>query len=222
LWNQAYDQVSREKSHLVAGYEEILCDNFLIRNQAQQGGTAITIAHEHNARRHQMQQLVHQGIQKAHTAHMLTEGLDNFFQVTQFLKGVLDSAVQASPQAALAWAGISVILEVLQNPRKEMQSNREGIVYIAKRMEWYWDLANLVLSNGDKGPEQHLRRKLERNITDLYAAILHYQMMSVCSYYRSRKREFFRSLVKRDDWEGTLQQIKDMEESFEKDLQQFN
>ncbi|KAK4461327.1 hypothetical protein QBC42DRAFT_227576 [Cladorrhinum samala] len=231
LWNQAYDEISQGNPRLVTGYETILVDNLI--KSTDKGSTEksaasaarVTISRERDARRNQMRQLVQHGLRKAQNAGAVSGGLNNVAGVAQAVKGVVDSAVQASPQAALAWAGISVMLEVFQNPWREMESNREGILYIARKMEWYWDLANLILpqeEDKETGSAKSLRRQLEREITDLYAAILSYQMMSVCYYDRSRRSAFFRGLFRLDDWEGTLNRIKAMEEAFRKDCHEFN
>lgn len=234
LWNQAYDEISKGNPRLVTGYETILVDNLIKSTEKsteestdkKSAQTAmITISRERDARRNQMRQLVQHGLYKAQNAGAVSGGLNNVAGVAQAVKGVIDSAVQASPQAALAWAGISVMLELFQNPWKEMESNREGILYIARKMEWYWDLANLILpqeGEKDTSSTRSLRRQLERDITDLYASILSYQMMSVCYYDRSRRSAFFRGLFRLDDWEGTLNKIKAMEEAFRKNCNEFN
>ncbi|KAK3994290.1 hypothetical protein QBC44DRAFT_49516 [Cladorrhinum sp. PSN332] len=222
LWNSAYDQLIAEKPDLVAAYEKILCRQ-LNHDDPKGKAKAFSIAHDQNARRLQMQQLVQRALEKAQQTNPVQEGVDNAVQVTLALKGVIDAAVHSAPQAALAWAGIAVVLQLLVNSQKETESNREGIVYIAKRMDWYWALANLILSRQlSHGPTLSLRRELERNITDLYAAILSYQMMSVCACYRKRRFGFVRDLFRLDDWEGTLQQIQSMEDRFRQDSNEFN
>ncbi|KAK4159303.1 hypothetical protein QBC43DRAFT_362044 [Cladorrhinum sp. PSN259] len=81
-------------------------------------------------------QLVQRALEKAQKTTSIQDGVGNAVQVTLALKGVIDSALHSAPQAALAWAGISVLLQLLVNSRQESESNREGTIYIARRMDW--------------------------------------------------------------------------------------
>ncbi|RSL58325.1 hypothetical protein CEP51_014089 [Fusarium floridanum] len=51
----------------------------------------------------------------------------------------------AAPEAAVAWVGVCLGLEILSNPVTEARDNRKGIAYVLSRMEWYWNLVSLLL-----------------------------------------------------------------------------
>jgi len=65
--------------------------------------------------------------------------------------------------------------KILMNPLTQASSNRQGIAYVMSRMEWYWNLSDLLLEeNMTKGHSPGLRDKLEKTITQLYAKLLLY------------------------------------------------
>lgn len=87
-------------------------------------------------------------------------------------------------------------------------------------MNWYWNLAYFLDEDqGDKS--SGLRGHLEHQIIDLYKNLLSYQINSICLYYRNRFLAFLRDIVKLDDWENTLQSIKDLESSIQRDFDTF-
>ena len=88
-----------------------------------------------------------------------------------------------------------------------METKRNRIFYVATRMDWYWNLISILKENAvDDGASSDLRGELEKRITDLYKALLSYQMKSVCSYYRNQGLRFLHSLILPDDWDGRLQE----------------
>jgi len=114
--------------------------------------------------------------------------------------------------------------EVLINPTKEAEANRTGIVYVIRRMNWYWNLSGLLLKENtvDGGSSAGLRYELEKRIVDLYKALLSYQMKSVCSYYRHRGLGFVRDIFKLDDWDGNLKSVQDAENTVLQDSEIYN
>lgn len=89
-------------------------------------------------------------------------------------------------------------------------------------MNWYWELSSLLLNENIEPDQQGLRGGLEQKVTQLYAQLLLYQMKSVCSYYQRRLSVFVRDLVKLDNWDGKLNDIKAAEEAVEHDSNHYN
>ena len=114
LWDRAYDDLKREERGLVDAYEKILS------RQLQGGpGSAVpesqpnTIAQSNlDARRRQMAQLIHAGLDKTAREAKVKEGLGVAVDVVLSARDIISSAIQAVPQAALAWTGICLALEV--------------------------------------------------------------------------------------------------------------
>lgn len=105
------------------------------------------------------------------------------------------------------------------NPLTQASSNRQGIAYVVSRMEWYWNLTDLLLEeNITEGHSPSLRSELEK----LYVKLLLYQMKSVCYYHRRRLSVFVRDLIKLDNWDGELGDIQAAEAAVQTDSMQYN
>jgi NWD NACHT NTPase-like protein/NACHT domain-containing protein len=106
----------------------------------------------------------------------------------------------------------------------ETKSNREGIVYVISRMDWYWNLSTLLLKEDavNDGCSAGLRGELERRVVDLYKELLLYQVKSVCSYYQKPTLTLLRDIIKLDDWDGGLQSVQDAERALERDSNVYN
>lgn len=86
-------------------------------------------------------------------------------------------------------------------------------------MKWYRDLVDLLID--DDSCTQELRSELENYIVELYKRLLIYQMKSVCRYNRREIYVLLRDIVKLDDWEGKLADVKDAEKHVHSKLEEY-
>ncbi|KAJ9139419.1 WD40 repeat-like protein [Pleurostoma richardsiae] len=218
LWDRAYDALKEDHAGLVEAYEKILSSQ-LERGlgstvpESQQNAIA---QHDPDARRRQMVQLVLAGRDRTTREAKLKSAIGTSVQAVLSLKDTVSLAIQAVPQAALAWSGVCIAMEMLVNPIKQTEANRNGVEHVIKSMDWYWSLSSSLLrvTTGDGDGLSEVRRQLETQIVDLYRALLSYQMKSVYSYYRHRGLVFLRDIVKLDDWDGDQKAILDAEARF--------
>lgn len=120
LWNGAYDRAKTSNLSIVSDYEKILSTR--LRGQDADGsdpqhwaGLASQkneIAQNADERRVQMQQLVQHGLHKTEKDAGAKQGIEDGIQAAMVLKEIVDKAVQASPEAAIAWVGVCFALEV--------------------------------------------------------------------------------------------------------------
>ncbi|KAI8314939.1 hypothetical protein K4K61_003385 [Colletotrichum sp. SAR11_59] len=156
-----------------------------------------------------MERLVQAGLQKTERNATTKQVINNAIQIASPLKEVVGKAVQAAPEAAIAWVGVSFALEILANPFTEPGIQRDGITYVVSKMEWYWNLVDLLLDRERAGPDlEGLRGQLEKHIVQLYQKLLLYQMRSVCLHSKSQVIVFLRDTVKLDNWAGKLDDIR--------------
>lgn len=59
-----------------------------------------------------MQQLVQEGLDRTRKEASIKQGIDEGLQAVQAVRGIVDKAVQAAPEAAVAWVGVCLGLEV--------------------------------------------------------------------------------------------------------------
>ncbi|KAJ8106757.1 hypothetical protein ONZ43_g6953 [Nemania bipapillata] len=227
IWNEAYDNLKREEPKLVDAYERLLSrelskgdlssmemDEAPLDNEIEQTDS--------KKRRSQMLSVVQAGLDKTKKEAAVKHAIQGKMHVVSSVKELISEAVKLAPEAAIAWAGACFALQMLANPIKETGANRDGIVYVISRMEWYWNLSSLLLEENQVDKAAALRGELEKHVIDLYKMLLSYQMKSVCSYYRDRFVVFLGDMVKLDDWEETLQSIKDAESAIGQDSASYS
>ncbi|KAM0524770.1 hypothetical protein ACHAPE_000871 [Trichoderma viride] len=218
LWDRAYDELKENETNeaaLIHAYEQILSHHLEPKSDIDAN---IIAQDDPSARRAQMNQLVTSGLAKIKRETKTKESLDKGVQVLLSAKEIISSAIQTVPQAALAWTGVCVALEIFGNSTSATQANRDGILYVVRRMEWYWELPDAILKK-NVDAYNHLskmRGGLEAQLIGLYKLLLLYQMKSVCSYYKHRGLVFLRDIAKLDDWNGDIREIEKAETLFYK------
>ncbi|KAH7302809.1 hypothetical protein B0I35DRAFT_384701, partial [Stachybotrys elegans] len=225
LWNQAYDELKASEPKLVDTYEKILSAG-LCRNDSTSAASRPTeneIGRTRETRCRQMQQLVQEGLDRTQKAASIKRGIDEGLQAVQAVREIVDKAVHAAPEAAVAWVGVCLGLEILSNPVTESRDNRKGIVYVLSRMEWYWNLVALLLDeNKAEQSSAGLRVQLEKHVVQLYEKLLSYQIQSICLYHRNWAAVIGRDMLKIDDWAGQLSEIQEAEAAVQRDMEQYN
>ncbi|KAH8659004.1 hypothetical protein BGZ61DRAFT_540345 [Ilyonectria robusta] len=218
LWNKAYEGVKQKEPTVAEAYEKIL---FVEIPKAQHDSTGATS--EQNATSAEMIQLVNTGVERTKKEVEIKGTVKQWLDIVNSVKGVIDNAIKVAPDAAVAWAGICIGLEIITNPTKEPELNRTGITHVLLRMRWYWKLADLLL--GDERAQASrgsLRGELEEHLIQLYQSLLLYQMKSVCLYHRNWAAVLLRDAVKFDDWAAKLEAIKSEETAIKADIEQHN
>ncbi|KAI4149545.1 MAG: hypothetical protein LQ340_004584, partial [Diploschistes diacapsis] len=153
---------------------------------------------------------------------------DQIARTAKFLEWASDwigDAVQASPQASVAWAAVCITLPLLTKPAVAEQANRDGFTYVTTRMRYYVALESLLLPQS-KDPRTNplptsLELELQGHVLDLYQHILDFQVRSVLRFYRSSSKNFGRDVVQKDDWNKMRNVIEDLERIVYHDSQQI-
>jgi len=153
---------------------------------------------------------------------------DQIAQAAALLQGLKDfvgQAVNACPQASIAWAGVCLVLPLLTNPSAAKQANRDGFTYVTSRMRFYTALEPLLLPR-DRSPKstvsQDLRTEFEGHIVNLYQEILNFQFRSVLRFYRVWLANLGRDITRQEDWEGMLDNVKRLEQTVRNDFKDIN
>ncbi|KAI0905434.1 quinon protein alcohol dehydrogenase-like superfamily [Ustulina deusta] len=223
LWNAAYDSLEKDKdtAELVSSYVKVLTKALL----KAEGTSSDASASEDNvsvelkdpiARQKYMRKLVEEGREKFATTSKIMEGLGNAVGYIQSVKGLIEAAIANIPQAALPWAGVCIGLQILSNPGRATKSNRQGLVHVISRMDWYCALSEHLLDKNELVESfESVLLQLEDAIIRLYKALLLYQFKSACYYHQNRGATVLRGLANLDDWDGDLQEVKDAEAAVE-------
>jgi hypothetical protein len=153
LWDKAYDGLKADDSELVTAYEKVLSRELKDDAPSSAPPSSVTSESQVNEieqtkpdiRRLQMHKLAQAGLKKTEKEAKAKQTIGDALQVVLSAKNIISSAVEARPQASLAWTGVCFALQILVNPGDESKANRQGIVYVTSRMKWYWHSSELLL-----------------------------------------------------------------------------
>ncbi|KAH8806173.1 WD40-repeat-containing domain protein [Xylogone sp. PMI_703] len=163
LWDRAYDNIKRGEPKLLEAYEKVLS------LYADSSGEVDTIE-QNQTRQTQMEHILNKSVDKTKRFAKVETNVASAIDILFSVKNAVGSGLQAVPIAAVAWSGICVALEFLQNPLEERKANRDGIIEVTKKMKWYSSLSKLLLEEDMKNGGQFadLRVQLQERIVDLY------------------------------------------------------
>lgn len=106
----AYDDLKDEDPSLVTAYEKVLSRQL---DKSSRGNVGANVIKQDQAERQaQMQRLLRAGLKKTEREARVMMGAGDAVNVVLSAKNIIDSAVQAVPQAALAWTGVCLALQV--------------------------------------------------------------------------------------------------------------
>lgn len=224
LWNESYDTLRNSENKYIVEYEEILLYELKKENPAI---TSLGTSYEERWRN--MQRLVEIGLKKTEKEAKIYGKVNDGLQLFDTVRSLVTPAVSAVPQAAIPWVGVCFILEVFSNPAKQPGVHRAGLQHVLSRVNWYWNLAELLLQDNLEAKEDagktalsNLRLELTPYVLDLYRKFLSYLIESICYFHKNRATAFLKSVVYIDYWSGKLTDIEASEAEFERMSQKYN
>ena len=147
-------------------------------------------------------------------------------ELLQWGKEWINDAVQASPQALIAWAAVCIALPLLTKPAAAEQANKDGFDYVTARMRYYVALESLMLPQSQASTacavSEDLKNEFEAHVVDLYQNLLNFQIRSVLRFYRSALGNFGRDLIQKEDWKQMQENIKYLEKIINNDSQHIS
>ncbi|KAI9933188.1 hypothetical protein AWENTII_002788 [Aspergillus wentii] len=209
LWERAYRHIDAE---LREKYEALLSEE-----GKQKGENAQSVP-----RREQLNVIIESSLQQMDSKDKggLKDGIAKVTECTQAVKGFVDTAVKASPEACLVWAGVCVVLSLLTNPKTASEANKAGLNYVTSRLCYYLELEHLFWSSDSR--KEHLvvlERKFLDNWVELYQRMLEFQLQSII---RLRDhRHLAKDIFLLQDWQGMVTNIKEQEAIMDKDMKQI-
>ncbi|KAJ0271421.1 hypothetical protein CBS470a_013143 [Colletotrichum nupharicola] len=141
-------------------------------------------------------------------------------QFVQALKGLVNEAVKASPEASLVWAGMCVLLPVFTNPSAAEEASRNGLSYVASRLRYYVELERLLWPQSLIEPG--LKTEFDSHIVDLYQDILEFQVKTVLRFYRKWLANLGRDVLQHDEWDALVAKIKEREQIVQEESNTLN
>jgi hypothetical protein len=186
-------------------------------------------------RREQLKKIVEAGRQRmdekkikyniAGYEFVLVDQIAQAAKLVQWGKALIDEAVKASPEASMAWCGICLVLPLFTQSSATEQANRAGFTYVTARMRYYAALEPLLFPKNQNlttvVPED-LKEAFEKDVVDLYQHTLEFQFRSVLRFFRNGLRNLGRDLIQREDWDGMLSKVQQLESTLSSDFKKIN
>ncbi|KAI8219604.1 hypothetical protein K4K54_009365 [Colletotrichum sp. SAR 10_86] len=166
-------------------------------------------------RRVQMKTIAEAAMSRTEKESRTKSNFDAGMKVVELARDVGTFVMQNFPQAALPWAGVCAALQLFRNPLTESQAQRDGMVRVIIRMNWYCELDSQLSEKSSSG----LLTALEQKMITLFEALLAFLMRSVCSCFKNRIGQTLRDALKLNQWEQALEDIKELEEEFRHDAE---
>ena len=210
LWLLAYQKLETDSKHekLLAEFN----DKVLKGKVDGESNTRITLS---SASKADLIQLIDKQLEnfEASTARTRTDKvLARIVKTTLFAKDFIDQAAAISPHVAMAWAGVSLLLPLLSNPRTETLARKEGIDYVAQVIRKFTLVEKVYASSLEEGTSfLEGNTAFHDTVVELYAGILLFQISTICVLTSHLKSQVLRDTVRLDNLDSLLASVKDTE-----------
>lgn len=213
LWDTAFEQLRKEKPALISEYEKLL---FKELPGSMFPVTTASRAINEKHRQQQLKSIIDKGLERMqqNTWHFRIAGEDYYVkeqvaQATRYAlkaKEMIADAVQASPEASTAWAGVCIILPLFTNLVTVEEANSSGLTYVISRMRFYVGLEELRRPMHGYLPDD-LRALLEEALVSLYQSVIAFQVQSALRFYSSYVKALLCDMVNWQDWKSMIKTI---------------
>lgn len=228
LWKEAYEALYKEDARLIEAYEDALL-------QQDDLGSHTSLAESDSdtplgslvKRRFAEMESSRLKITFAGKEITVREQARRAIDLIISLKPSIAIAVGADPHAALAWAGIMLLLTPITRTLTQDEIAMEGFEYILKVLVQYRVLESIHIEIFSKEPTaipsnikplDELGASIRSQTVKLYVAVLRYQMRLAQHFAQSGLLRFFADLKMTDDWDNMLQSLKTVDESINREL----
>jgi hypothetical protein len=120
IWNEAYDRLKKKEPRLVNAYEKVLTEKINNGEVGTEGSYLDSNLVEQTSkgkRKRQMELLVNASMQKTEREREIKEDVGSAIKGILLFKDLVGQAVSTIPQAVLAWAGVSLAMQVRLSAR---------------------------------------------------------------------------------------------------------
>ncbi|KAF5598231.1 WD domain-containing protein [Fusarium pseudocircinatum] len=131
------------------------------------------------------------------------------FHVIDKVKPLIAGAVAADPSVALAWAGVTTILPMLENIFQQDEDAATGLTNIIFLMARYQrfhepDFASQLALPSGSGPSQELLSRVRDELVSVYSKIYVYEARFILQYgKRNKAQRALRNAFSADNWKNS-------------------
>lgn len=209
IWEEAYSNLGVEEPEMVQEYERFL---------GLDGSTGNGIRHN---RQQKLLDICNDGLEKQSQKTRLSSVVGKVAGTVQTFDGLIREGIKVSPEASIAWAGVSILLPLLTNPPKEEEENRDGLLYLTRRLNHFARLSRTVQQVRTSSVARERVDGFEtfdEQVLELFREIIEFQVRSALRFHRSSLQTWARDAVQHDRWQDRRKKIESLEERMKKDL----
>lgn len=140
-------------------------------------------------------------------------------------QGIVTSAVSSEPHAALAWAGVLVLMGPISKAMTQDEEAADGFEFITRLLNRYgvvehnWsDLFSEAKRSKQATELNDLSRSIKSQIVDMYAKTLEFQIRLAWHYSRSGFFRALKNLADPGDWRAMHEALKKLNDDISQDL----
>lgn len=149
---------------------------------------------------------------------VVEEGVAKAANFALWVKDLVGTAVEASPQASFTWAGVCLVLPLLTNPQTAKEAQRDGFDYATETMHYYTALEPII-RRYDKNPEENVAlAKVEVSLEKLYQLVLEFQIKSVLRFYKGSLGRYWQDLIASTDWKKMKERIRELAKTVDNEI----
>lgn len=120
LWDRAYDSLKEDEASLLEAYEKVLSSELATTtatSPVSETDQNLIAQEDTEMRRAQMRQLVDKGLAKTKREADVKQGIGQGIDVALGANELISTSIKNSPEASLAWTGVTFALQVSNNSR---------------------------------------------------------------------------------------------------------
>lgn len=121
-------------------------------------------------------------------------------------KEFISAAVISVPHAALPWAGVCILLQLILQPSEQHTANIAGLEYICDLIQFYNAVAVVYRKEGMLSLPSEIKTGFESKIVALFTSILAYQARTVVQLSAQYFKKAFGST--KETWNTSLKRTK--------------
>ncbi|KAF5680166.1 WD40 repeat protein [Fusarium circinatum] len=237
VWPEAYEKVNTDPEH--SGLLQKL-QTFLVGEVEESEFDAITssndpsVAAYDRTRLESIQKNAEERLKRFSEAHLsfkirdqpivVRESILKAVQVINTLKPIISGAVAAEPSAALAWAGVTTILPILENVFQQDEDAATGltnIIFLMARYQGFHeaDFTSQLASPSESGASQKLLSRVRDELVSVYGKIYIYEARFILHYgKRNKAHRALRNALSADEWKKSWSEIEAISHRIDKGI----
>ncbi|KAJ5634313.1 hypothetical protein N7528_002155 [Penicillium herquei] len=227
-WKDAYEKLQLEDPKLVESYKKTLLQQIAEGGESPSGPNDDHVLEGFIKGRLQQIEKTQLRLEISGREIVAREQVRRIMNMIVSVKDFISTAVSSEPHAALAWAGILVLMNPIVKSTTQSDDAMDCFEEISKLMVVYRVVESTPIDSSSRAGSgqakslSELASSIKSQMIALYSRILKYQIRLSRHLNKSGFLRFVEDLAATDDWKGMFQEIDNLDQSIRKSLDTLN